>query len=209
MLCLLRMNAIILFFTSSVNSQIPSSNPSSSSPTAPTGEGSTFSYTGSAQYITAPPLATDLIVKLIGGSGATNTDPSTCLGGNGAIITCLLSVVGGSTYQINVGGQGGTGTMTAAGWNGGGSSAAQGGGGGGASDIRKSPYTVNDRIVVAGGGGGCGNSGGCTSGGDGGYPAGSTAVLAGKKELYYIYTKVSIILKQSKYLPCLQVIVQG
>lgn len=95
-------------------------------------------------------------------------------GGKGGTVTANIPVTPGEILQINVGGQGG---IITAGSNGGGAGCPEqtknpSGGGGGASDIRRSPYTLVDRLIVAGGGGGGFASYGAP-GGAGGYPAGA------------------------------------
>ena len=98
--------------------------------------------------------------------------PSPTPGGAGAVASGTLSVTGGQTLYVNVGGAGDAGfTDSAGGFNGGGpGDTAPGcgcpgsGGGGGASDVRTAPYSAgldpDPRLVVAGGGGGAGAAGG-------------------------------------------------
>jgi gliding motility-associated-like protein len=128
----------------------------------------TFNYTGAAQTWTVPLCVTSIQVDVRGADGGGGT------GGNGAKVTHNnIPVTPGQVLQINVGGSG---TLSAGGWNGGGLGYAgngSSGGGGGASDIRTTPYALANRIIVAGGGGGmgggsptvgAGGAGGCATG---------------------------------------------
>ncbi len=129
----------------------------------------TFDYTGGMQTYVVPAGVTNLDVEVIaaqGGNAVGTTvgwggGPMDLDGGMGGNVTCTISVTGGETLNIFVGG---IGDMTTGGYNGGGNPAACSGteviaaGGGGASDIRQGGSTVADRIVVAGGGGGAAGS---------------------------------------------------
>ena len=74
----------------------------------------------------------------------------------------VLMVMVGSVGKVDEGEYYGVG-----GFNGGGDG---NGAGGGATDIRRSPYTLTDRVLIAGGGGGA-STGQDTFGGDGGMNA--------------------------------------
>ena len=125
-----------------------------------------FAATGAAQTWTAPDGISSVFVDATGGAG--DTYPCITIsqpGGKGATELATLPVVGGQTYQVNVGGSGASG-----GWNGGGAGADScGGTGGGASDIRNGGFGLADRVLIAGGGGG--GAGG--TGGAGGQVGGS------------------------------------
>ena len=94
--------------------------------------------------------------------------PSPTPGGAGAVASGTVSVTGGQTLYVEVGGAGDAGfTDSAGGFNGGGPGDAAPGcgcprsaGGGGASDVRTAPYSAgvstDPRLLVAGGGGGAG-----------------------------------------------------
>ena len=130
-----------------------------------------FPYVAGAQSFTVPPGVTSLTVSLTGASGGDMS--TTVIGGRGATITTTLAVTPGETLQFFTGGQG---VGLTGGYNGGGAAGAAtsgslGTGGGGATDIRRTPYTLNDRLAVAGGGGGS-YSPNSASGGAGGYPSG-------------------------------------
>eukprot|EP01032_Pedospumella_encystans_P011180 gene11180-13018_t len=141
----------------------------------------TQSFTSAGVFtFTIPPGVTSITATLVGASGGNAVYPSTGAtgyGGMGGVINAQISVIPGEVLQINVGGQGSIGGPSGAGVNGGGEgcthSDAASGSGGGASDIRRSSYTLNDRLAVAGGGGG-GYSFFSAKGGDGGYPNGET-----------------------------------
>lgn len=133
----------------------------------------TYTTVGTTTFM-VPAGVTRLTATLhgAGGKSVTYQTHAPALGGLGAIISANIPVTAGETLQVNVGGQGGKGT---GGFNGGGVGCAHpsydSSGGGGASDIRRTPYTLNDRLMVAGGGGG-GYSFWSARGGNGGYPAG-------------------------------------
>ncbi|HET9092211.1 MAG TPA: glycine-rich protein [Acidimicrobiales bacterium] len=125
----------------------------------------TFDYTGAAQTWTVPKGVTSALVTLKGASGGESGGSGSAhsAGGAGAVVTAEIPVVGGDTYQVNVGGAG---ALGAGGFNGGGAPTASGdlptvaGGGGGASDLRQGSYSLADRLLVAAGGGGAGGAGG-------------------------------------------------
>jgi hypothetical protein len=135
---------------------------------------STFTFTGTQQDYVVPPGATKLLVVAVGGSGGASEaiaggSPSR-VGGLGARVTGVITVVPGSTLGVVVGGDG---TQDAGGFNGGAfsdplESSARPGGGGGATDVRTvtcgsscpgSTASLMSRLIVAGGGGGAGASG--------------------------------------------------
>jgi len=126
----------------------------------------TFNYTGAMQTFTVPPCVTSLTVDVIGAKGG---DLNTAIGGNGGRTQCTFPVTPGEVLNIYVGGLGANGDnitgVIAGGFNGGGTGFDNtdpwgGGGGGGGSDIRRTPFSLNDRLVV-GGGGGAGGVDGC------------------------------------------------
>ncbi len=131
----------------------------------------TFNYTGALQTWVVPNCVTQITVTLDGGgggSGAESSNSSNDIGGLGGMVIGVLTVAGGTTLDIYVGGQGANGSIAGGGlggWNGGGDAQAGysgppwtyfGGGGGGASDIRIGGLALANRVVVAGGGGGAG-----------------------------------------------------
>lgn len=133
------------------------------------GQTTSFAYTGSMQTYTVPPGVLSINVDVIGAKGGNN---GTYVGGKGGRVQSNATVTPGEVLQIYVGGSGVTssGATASGGFNGGGNIVHHvgngvAGTGGGGSDIRRSPYTINDRIVVAGGGGGGAYQ---TVGGDGG-----------------------------------------
>ncbi len=157
----------------------------------------TFTFTGAAQAFTVPAGVTQITVDALGGQGGSSG--SGAAGGLGGRANATIAVTPGEVLQVNVGGQGGTGTANgvAGGFNGGGTGGTGGGGGGGgggASDVRQGGTGLAARIVIAGGGGGggilmapsscTGGSGGGTTGGDGaraapaGFSGGAAALRA-------------------------------
>ncbi len=136
----------------------------------------TFSYTGSLQTYTVPAGVTSITVDVLGAKGGNGPTAS---GGLGGRVQGIVPVTPGEILNIYVGQAGMNSLNAPTTYNGGGSAisyAACGtaGSGGGASDIRRSPYSLNDRLVVAGGGGGGGYQGG--SGGNGGGLTGQDGV---------------------------------
>lgn len=129
----------------------------------------TFYYTGNSQSWTVPAGVTSVTIDVYGAEGGTSGPSTAGLGGH---VRATITVNSGETYQINVGGQGQTGS---GGWNGGGDApiATLAGGGGGASDIRFGGTNLANRILVAGGGGGVGDYGNGGTGGNGGGLSGS------------------------------------
>ncbi len=130
----------------------------------------TFQFTGGMQSYTVPVGVTQLEIEVWGAQGGANWVNNTNFGG---YTKGTLAVTPGEVLQIFVGGQP---TTTAGGYNGGGAGDGAGKGGGGGTDVRRAPYSLNDRIVVAGGGGGAGywsnlhvvgGVGGGLNGGDG------------------------------------------
>lgn len=152
----------------------------------------TYSYTGAKQSFTVPAGVTSATLSAYGAKGGTDGDFHP--GGLGARATATIAVSPGSMIEVDVGGRGADGTLTAVsgagGFNGGGAGGASvgdvstdnapsPGGGGGASDVRTgtcaatSSCGLDARVLVGGGGGGAGASGTIdTQGGGGGYPAG-------------------------------------
>ena len=129
----------------------------------------TFNYTGAVQTFVVPSCVTSITIDASGAAGGQTT--TNAIGGLGGRTQCTLPVTPGETLQINVGGAGINGDnitgLIAGGFNGGGNGWDDtdpwgGAGGGGASDIRRTPYSLNDRVVVGGRGGG-GGIDGCNS----------------------------------------------
>eukprot|EP01032_Pedospumella_encystans_P010971 gene10971-12798_t len=138
-----------------------------------------FANVGTTIFV-VPAGVTRITAYLYGASGGTVVDDisgtiRTGFGGMGGTVSANIPVVPGETLQLNIGGRGGAGGPSGAGFNGGGQGCAllsePSGGGGGASDVRRTPFTLNQRLAVAGGGGG-GYSHFAANGGAGGYPAG-------------------------------------
>ncbi len=166
-----------------------------------------FIYTGAPEYYTVPAGARFLVFGLEGASGGDefHATANWANGGHGARLVTTIDlaangVSAGDVLEVRVGGEGQTGSATAAGaggWNGGAaggfvwnglSGTAGPGGGGGATDVRKAPYTLADRLCVAGGGAGAGGNNGTLStdgnGGDaglGGERGAGTGGLPGAK----------------------------
>jgi hypothetical protein len=150
-------------------------------PTTPGPESVTFSSTGAEQTCVIPTGVSSVSVMAVGGAGGANYN-GTPSGGLGAVASGTLTVTGGETLYVEVGGAGSDGINGGdGGFNGGGSSFF-GGGGGGASDVRTDPAstpltTTDSRLIVAAGGGGAGADGNSFVGGftGGGGGAGGTA----------------------------------
>ncbi|MFY7820069.1 MAG: hypothetical protein ACOVP3_04410 [Rhodoluna sp.] len=126
----------------------------------------TFGFTGASQTWTAPSGMSTVSISVSGAAGGG--------GGNGGRVTGTMAVTGGTSYTVNVGGAGTTGSNANGGWNGGGRAGGNHnseGSGGGMSDIR-SGATI---IAIAGGGGGKGG----WSGGGGGAGGGLNASAGG------------------------------
>jgi hypothetical protein len=146
----------------------------------------TFAYVGAVQSFVVPAGVSQIVVAAAaaqGGAGAAspsfnNGATPGGVGGDGGIQRGTLSVSGGQTLEVFVGGQGGS--DESGGFNGGGSSTSPpppnggGGGGGGGSDVRTQPFGLGDRVIVGGGGGGGG--GGLN---DGVTPAGAAGGAGG------------------------------
>lgn len=139
-----------------------------------------FGSNGSSQSFVVPSNVTTTIVTVAGAAGGAGADSGPA-GGQGGIVSAALTVLGGYTFDVEVGGQGGNGSTSTpysgtGGYNGGAigspDGSCGGGGGGGASDIRYGgstlPYALADRILVAGGGGGSACFSGAGAGGAGG-----------------------------------------
>ncbi len=174
-----------------------------------------FQYTGSLQTYTVPAGVDSVFMQVWGAQGGQTTYSSYLwYGGKGGYSEGKMHVTPGTTLYVRVGGAGGngtTGTGTAAGgYNGGGSSGTTtnstyfyGGAGGGGTDICVGTNSNYARAIVAGGGGGAaygptttntinGGAGGGVSG-QGGIPntsyatrvgAGGTAVSGGAAGTY-------------------------
>jgi hypothetical protein len=118
-----------------------------------------------------PPVGTaSLSIELNGASGGVGEGAFAGItGGSGAQIFASLTVQPGDTFEVCVGGAGGS--DGSGGFNGGGSARNQfaqlGGGGGGATDLRRNGSGLANRILVAAGGGGA--SGAEFDGGFGNY----------------------------------------
>ena len=138
-------------------------------------DATSFSFIGAAQRYAVPDDVCAVRVVAAGAQGGSGSLASEVLGdelpgGLGGVSTSDITVSPGEVLQVNVGGQGGSGTWTGSadeggpgGWNGGavGGSGGDaggggGGGGGGASDVRRGGTGLDARVVVAGGGGGSG-----------------------------------------------------
>jgi len=133
----------------------------------------TFTYTGAEQTFTVPAGVSSLQVAAVGAAGGSSEDTSSA--GAGGTATATVSVVGGQTLYVEVGGPGTFSNdlgSAVGGWNGGGNPGGDvgAGGGGGASDVRTvscaascagggSTASLDSRLVVAGGGGGGAQSG--------------------------------------------------
>lgn len=135
----------------------------------------TFSYTGAMQTWTVPVGTTSIQVDASGAGGGTNINGQT-LGGVGARVRAILTVIPGQILQVRVGERGAVYSSYNGGGSSGGGSFDPGSGGGGATDLRSvsNGGTLVDRLLVAGGGGGGsilgyqGGVGGIPNGGDGG-----------------------------------------
>ena len=149
-----------------------------------------FAYTGAEQQLTIPADVNSVHVSLTGAAGGAGNSGG-ALPGVGGSASGDLSVTGGETLYVEVGGEGGAGilgTGGAGGFNGGadGGIGRGGGGGGGATDLRTvscGPDCPGDagslasRLIVAGGGGGAagnasagsGDGGNAGSAGEGGF----------------------------------------
>jgi hypothetical protein len=134
----------------------------------------TFDETGSDQSFTVPDGITNISFDLLGASGG---NAGAFYGGSGAELQGTLSVTGGETLYIFVGGFGlnpsqmnpNYGNYQGGGYNGGGGGYIRwpSGGGGGATDIRIGGTDLTNRVAVAGGGGGSqNNAGSAGTGGD-------------------------------------------
>lgn len=109
-----------------------------------------FSYTGAVQTYVVPPGVTSLEIEVFGAQGGANWVNNVNYGG---YTKGVLNVSPGEILELYVGGQAST---ISGGFNGGGNGEGAGKGGGGGTDVRRFPYSLNDRIIVAGGGGGAG-----------------------------------------------------
>ena len=125
---------------SPTESQMPSNSPSCTPE-------ENFGYTGGEQSYEVPDGVEVINVRVCGAEGKSRSGSN---GGDGAEAIGTLSVSGGETLYIYVGGQpGGRGGGFNGGGDGGstsGPSRSEGGGGGGASDIRQGKYIYNSNI---------------------------------------------------------------
>ncbi len=118
-----------------------------------------FASVKDAQFFLVPANVTSIKVTLFAGSGlnvTTNWSGQTSgLPGKGGMISSFVPVTPGEVLMVMVGSIGTVdedGTYNGVGgFNGGGHG---NGPGGGATDIRRSPYTLADRVLIAGAGGG-------------------------------------------------------
>ena len=132
----------------------------------------TFAAVKDAQFFLVPADVTSVKVTLYGGGGGNYSSPwrtgPVGIPGKGGMISSFVPVTPGEVLMVMVGSTPGTGgpngESPAGGFNGGGFG---NGAGGGATDIRRSPYTLADRILIAGAGGGSNIQEG-SFGGDGG-----------------------------------------
>jgi Tol biopolymer transport system component len=127
----------------------------------------TFSSTGAEQTFSVPAGISSVQIEAVGAPGSFFGP------GLGAVATGTVSVTGGETLYIEVGGAGGPCCTGSGGFNGGGDGTGgfplpgqgggAGGGGGGASDVRTAPLSAglnpDTRLLIAGGGGGNGAPG--------------------------------------------------
>jgi hypothetical protein len=118
------------------------------------------------------PWDDDYIVELNGAAGG-NGYGGNGYGGKGGAIKGTIHLTAGTTYEINIGGEGAYGPAGAGGYNGGGNGSTGSGiagGGGGATDIRTPGGDWTTRMMVAGGGGAGAKLGaaGAVAGGNGG-----------------------------------------
>jgi hypothetical protein len=111
----------------------------------------TYSFAGAAETFTVPGGVTTLQVTATGGAGGSGgtseAEPTPTPGGLAATAADTVTVTPGTTYTVEVAGNGlPAGSKVNGGFNGGGSSApgfSGGGGGGGASDVCRTPlHTV-------------------------------------------------------------------
>ena len=131
----------------------------------------TFASVKDAQFFLVPANVTSIKVTLFAASGGNytaswTTDP-VGMPGRGGMISSFVPVTPGEVLMVMVGSIGANGVNgqgAEGGFNGGGFG---NGAGGGATDIRRSPYTLVDRILIAGAGGG-GSYYESAFGGDGG-----------------------------------------
>ena len=130
-----------------------------------------FGSVKDAQFFLVPANVTSIKVTLYAASGSNYTSPWSNqhqgIPGNGGMISSFVPVTPGEVLMVMVGSVGAvdeSGYYMEGGFNGGGDG---NGAGGGATDIRRSPYTLMDRVLIAGGGGG-GTSDEGGLGGDGG-----------------------------------------
>jgi hypothetical protein len=116
----------------------------------------TCTYTGAAQYWTAPAGVTEATFTLYGAEGGASGD--TGAAGLGAAVTGMVPVTASTVLQVNAGQAGAP--HQAGTFGGGGSPEGDAAGGGGETDVRVADadgdYPLSNALLVAGGGGGGG-----------------------------------------------------
>jgi hypothetical protein len=150
----------------------------------------TFGYTGAAESWSVPGAATHVLFTAAGAQGGANSPRALGTGAAGGSTTAAFAVSPGQTFEVAVGGAGGSvgcgsggGGGGFNGGGGGGAGTCGAGGGGGASDVRAGSCAASlscglvDRILVGGGGGGSGAS--CVGCDGGGGAGGGTTGSAG------------------------------
>ena len=145
------------------------SPPSSGGTTSPSSQ--PFTTVGTTNWA-VPAGVTSILVDELGASGGGGSGGSGG-GGEGGRVLAVEAVVAGETIQVDVGGQGTTGS---GGFNGGGGTVTNAGGGGGTSDVRVGGSEDANRVAVAAGGGGAGGAG--AAGGAGGGQVGAVGANA-------------------------------
>lgn len=139
----------------------------------------TFDFTGSYQTFKVPPGVTAIRMYAGGAQGglavstpALDTEGAGNYVQDGTSPSVWTPVIPGEVLRIYVGGRpaqpSSSSVPGAGGFNGGGAGGNGAGGGGGASDIRRTPYTLADRLMAGGGGGGWGSTGASTDNSGGG-----------------------------------------
>lgn len=135
----------------------------------------TFEYTGVVQSFTVPDDVTEIYIDALGAGGAQGGAATAGLGG---LVRGVMAVVGGTEYDVYVGGS--PVTISAAGWPNGGRANDNGGGGGGSTHLVPKGQALTEAVIVAPGGGGGAHNGGTvptgtqSKGGDGGFYLGAT-----------------------------------
>ena len=147
--------------TASLPESVPTAKPTAM-PVTTTGNITVKSFASvkDAQFFLVPANVTSIKVTLYAASGANSTASWATNGvgmpGKGGMISSIIPVTPGEVLMVMVG-SAGTGDEVGGGGEGGFNGGGNGnGGGGGATDIRRSPYSLTDRILIAGAGGGGG-----------------------------------------------------